>query len=608
MPSSLVVIPDRRNVSPQRRPVRNVRLLVQAGLQHVLDDPALLVIQVSRRLPLGARQRIGKSIQAVGRLSPRRSALGAFGAFMAGDDVRAIQHLVAADGHGQRLASEVAVLLDRTDLVSQSSAPAVRARALWSQGNLTGAVNALGVAGKGNTVQARRLRNERDLLEKGYRLAPPQTLPTPPRHAEDSLRVLHLITNSLPHTQSGYAYRTHNILTELAAHGIESIALTRTGYPVMVGKALCGDEDVVDGIRYRRTLPSSLGETSEARLVQEVDEAMKIVEEFRPHVLHATSDYRNALVAQAVSVATGILWVFEVRGLMEQTWIASHRSEATRDYAASSEKVRRIIEAEASLALEADAVVTLSRTMADVLIDRGIPRERITLVPNGVDETLLSEHSSPAEARRALNTGFAEDALVVGAVSALVAYEGFDVLLRAVATMLDDGSVPDTLKDRLQILLVGDGVAAPALKELAASLGLKDRLHMPGRVPGAEARIWVQALDLVVVPRRDLAVARTVTPQKPAEAQALGRPTLVSDLPALRETISDETGNLVGYLAAPDDPRALGERIVEVLGSAADREQTADRGRELARQRTWPALMHRYDRMYRSFVEKADGE
>lgn len=162
---------------------------------------------------------------------------------------------------------------------------------------------------------------------------------------------------------------------------------------------------------------------------------------------------------------------------------------------------------------------------------------------------------------------------------------------------------PNTIKERIQVLLVGDGIAAPALQELAASLGLKDRLHTPGRVPGSAARMWVQALEVVVVPRRDLAVARTVTPQKPAEALALARPTLVSDLPALRETISDESGNLAGFLAVPDDPRALANRIIEVLSSPDDREQTAARGREIARQRTWPALMNRYDRMYRSILE-----
>lgn len=574
-------------------------------MQHALDDPALLAIQMTRRLSLGARLQIGRGLQAAGALSPRGSTLAALGAFMAGDEETAIQHLVSAVEQGHRIGGEVAVLLDRADLVSPHSASAIKARAHWAQGDLTGAVDVLEAAGRGDSVQARRLRNELKLLEEGFRLRAARNLKLPVESAEGPLRVLHLITNSLPHTQSGYAYRTHNILTELANHGIQSIALTRTGYPVMVGKPMCRDEDVVGGISYRRTLPTVLGATPEERLEQEVAEALRIVAEFRPHVIHATSDYRNALVAQAVGVAAGIPWIFEVRGLMEQTWIASHRTDATRSLAARSEKVRRIIQSEASLACEASAVVTLSRTMADVLVDRGIPRDRIVLVPNGVDETLLTEQLTPSEARRSLNSGLPEDALVIGAVSALVDYEGFDVLLRAVATVLADESVPDAIRDRLHILLVGDGVSAPALKELADGLGLQGRLSMPGRVPSTTARTWVQALDVVVVPRKDLAVARTVTPQKPAEALALGRPTLVSDLPALRETISDESGSPVGFLAVAGDPADLGKRIVEILTHPARRAEIVARGRDLARQRSWPALMSRYDRMYRSVVDMA---
>src|SRR5699024_11598368 len=63
--------------------------------------------------------------------------------------------------------------------------------------------------------------------------------------------------------------------------------------------------------------------------------------------------YRNGLVARAVSEASGIPWLFEVRGLMEQTWIASHRSAEGRATAERSEKVRRIIATESGLAREA---------------------------------------------------------------------------------------------------------------------------------------------------------------------------------------------------------------------------------------------------------------
>lgn len=590
-----------------RHPLRNARLLVQAAAQHLLDDPALLAIQVSRRLPMRARRQIGHGLRSAAARWPRGDGVAALGAFMAGDEATALKHLTVAGAEGSRTAGEVAVLMDRADLLPASAPASTRARALWAEGDLSGAVDVLDAAGREGAPQARRLRSELELLGDGHRLHTPCLGDQDFSPQGETLRVLHLITNSLPHTQSGYALRTHNILTALATQGIESLALTRTGYPVMVGKPLCEDEDVIDGIRYRRTLPARLGATPEERLDQEVAEALRLVAEFRPHVLHATTDFRNALVAQAVSAATGIPWIFEVRGLLEQTWIASHRSAETRAVAARSEKVRRIVEAEASLARDADAVVTLSDTMAEVLVARGIPRERIVLVPNGVDETLLEDDLTPAMARAELGGAIPDDALCVGAVSALVDYEGFDVLVRALAALLADSDVPTEVRDRIEVVLVGDGVSAPGLRALVEELGIEDRLHMPGRVPASRGRIWVQALDVVVVPRKDLEVTRTVTPQKPVEALALGRPVVASDLPALRESIENADGHLAGVLAPSDDHESLANAIFAVLADESRRRELSLEGRTVAAERTWPALMRRYESTYWAVV-RGDGK
>lgn len=386
------------------------------------------------------------------------------------------------------------------------------------------------------------------------------------------------------------------------------MALTRTGYPVMIGRPWCADDDVVDGIRYRRTLPAALGTTAEERLLQEVQEAIRIVHEFRPQVLHATTDYRNALVAQAVSTATGIPWMLEVRGLMEMTWIASHTTGAAQQRAAESEKVRLIEAKESGLARSASAVVTLSRTMADELERRGVPPRKVTLVPNGVDPDLLEENLTPAQARAHLGGDLPSDALIVGAVSALVSYEGFDVLLQAVAKILENRELSSHLRDRLHVALIGDGTAAPSLARTAEELGLGDRIVLPGKVPRAAARHWVQALDVVVVARRDLDVTRAVTPQKPVEAMALGRPVVLSDLPALRETVTDEAGRTYGVLVRPDDPDALAGALVDLLEDDESRRTLAVEARRAARERTWPAMMRRYELTYCAVVQKSTEE
>lgn len=582
-----------------RSVLRNGRLLLQSAAQHAADDPALLVMQVSRRLPFHARVLAGRALHSVGRRVTAGRGVAALGAFMAGD-LSAARGLV--NGPGARdhlwLRGEVAVLLGRMDLVGPQDPPRTCARAAWARGQMTEAVEILDEAGLGESVYAQRLRSELRILQPGFTLELPRRRNSLPARSEadgTGMRVLHLLTNSLPHTQSGYSLRSHRILTALRDAGVESVALTRTGYPVMVGKAAAAREDVVDGIRYRRTLPSRLAALPEGRLQQEAFEALRLVGQCRPHVLHTTTDYRNALVAQAVSRATGIPWVLEVRGLMEQTWVASQADPDAREHAIQAQKVQLVAAKEAELARSADAVVTLSATMADELVSRGVDRSAITIVPNGVDASLLNDHVSPREARAELGIGHAE-AVIVGAVSALVDYEGFDVLLRAVARIVRDEAVPQRMRERLHVLLVGDGVAAPGLAQLARELGIADRVIFPGRMPRAQARRWVEAMDLVVIPRLDRAVTRMVTPQKPIEAMALGRPVICSDLPALREVATSANGETRARLVPAEDADALAAAIVQVCERADGSVTSA--ASPIAQERLWDELVRHYLRIY----------
>lgn len=596
-----------------RHGVRNARLLVQSGLQHLVDDPVLLAVQMSRRLPFRARVATGRALRRVAGGFRSGQGLAALGAVMAGEDIRAEQTVMASAGLRSRLGDEVAVLLDRSELVTTAAPAPTRARVAWNRGDLSAAIAILQDAGRGDSRYARRLRSELTLVQPGYKLpAPARPRRVRATPAEDEpLRVLHLITNSLPHTQSGYSLRTHRILTALRGHGIASVALTRAGYPVMVGIPTAADEDVIDGIRYVRTLPARPPQIQEERLQATVERALELVEEFRPHVLHTTTNYQNALVAQAVAERTGLPWVLEVRGLMEKTWVASHRSDTARAQAAASEKHQLISDKEGEQARAADAVVTLSEAMADELVSRGVDRETITIVPNGVDESFLDGHVGPAEARATVGLarmpGFSKDAFLVGAVSALVEYEGFDVLLRAVAHIAHDLQGPADLRARIGVVLAGDGVARPGLAVLADELGIADRVHLPGRVPREHARHWVEALDVVVVPRRDVAVTRAVTPQKPIEAMALGRPVVASDLAAIREVVSGADGMPHAVLVPPEDPLALAGEITRLAAYPRAGEGRRETAELLARERTWPEQVRRYRDVYERVGARSEG-
>ncbi|MFP5018944.1 glycosyltransferase [Paenarthrobacter ureafaciens] len=115
-------------------------------------------------------------------------------------------------------------------------------------------------------------------------------------------------------------------------------------------------------------------------------------------------------------------------------------------------------------------------------------------------------------------------------------------------------------------------------------------------MPPAQARLYHLSLDVFVVPRKDLAVTRAVTPLKPVEALASGRPVVASDLDALREIVHDGVN---GKVANAEDPEGLAEVLHDLLSDADLRRRLGDAGRqEVLTTRTWQANARAYIRAY----------
>ncbi|MCG5217573.1 glycosyltransferase family 4 protein [Streptosporangium soli] len=396
-------------------------------------------------------------------------------------------------------------------------------------------------------------------------------------------RVLHCVTNALPYTQAGYTVRTHRIVSAQRVAGLDPHVVTSWGWPMLQGHADAGTYEEIDGIPYHRLLPT--GEVpfeSQGRMIRGAGEVTELVRTLRPQVLHAATDHRNGSVAMAVRDRTGTPFVYEVRGFLEETW-------ASRDpVRVGSERHLLQRDREAFLMRSADAVVTLAETMAVEIVERGVPREKIHLAPNAVDDSLLAADYDGAAFRE--QYGIAPGEIVVGSVSSIVAYEGFATLINAAALLRDQGS-------KIRVLLVGDGAERPALLELIESLGLTSAI-LPGRVGPDEALQAQAAIDIFVCPREDLRVCRLVTPLKPVEAMALGKPVVLSDLPALSELVGADGA---GLLVPPGDPEALAKALAGLGDDPARRTAMGEAGRaEVAAKRTWSRVAETYRDLYRS--------
>jgi glycosyltransferase involved in cell wall biosynthesis len=237
--------------------------------------------------------------------------------------------------------------------------------------------------------------------------------------------------------------------------------------------------------------------------------------------------------------------------------------------------------------LAADLVVTLGEAMREEIAARGVPAEKILIVPNAVSGEFLRPLPDPAALREGL--GITPGDYLVGVVSTLVPHEGIGTLLDATAILRGRG-LP------ARALIVGDGPERAALQRQAAGAGLTRAAVFTGRVPAAQVRQFHALLDVFVVPRTPDRVCQLVTPLKPVEAMASGLCVVTSEVKALTEIVKHE---MTGMQTVPQDPVSLADCLEHLKYSPDIRRKLGDNAREwVARDRTWTNNAARYRDAY----------
>ncbi len=191
--------------------------------------------------------------------------------------------------------------------------------------------------------------------------------------------------------------------------------------------------------------------------------------------------------------------------------------------------------------------VAISDSSKDDLAERGVPRERVRVIPCGI---------RPPQATPSASAGSRPPLVVY--VGRLEAYKRVDVLLRAMARLRE--RFPDA-----ETAIVGRGQAREPLERLARDLGLADRTRFVGFVSDAERDSLLADARVCVCPSVKEGWGLTVI-----EANALGTPVVATDAPGLRDSVRDE---ITGFLAPEGDVDAFATHIASLLGDAplADR-------------------------------------
>jgi len=241
----------------------------------------------------------------------------------------------------------------------------------------------------------------------------------------------------------------------------------------------------------------------------------------------------------------------------------------------------------------AGAITTICEGLRGDIVARGIPAEKVTVVPNAVDVEEFSLGGAPDPALK-LQYG-QEGAFVLGYIGSFNAYEGLAVLLRALPEI--QSHAPQT-----RVLLVGGGPQEAQLKQLAAELGVADTVVFAGRVPHQDVPSYYDLVDVLVYPRLSMRLTELVTPLKPLEAMARGRLLVASDVGGHRELIRH---GRTGTLFKAGDPEALVSAVLALLREPARWPGLKAAARHFVKtDRNWKSSVARYEDVYARVMQQ----
>jgi phosphatidylinositol alpha-1,6-mannosyltransferase len=224
----------------------------------------------------------------------------------------------------------------------------------------------------------------------------------------------------------------------------------------------------------------------------------------------------------------------------------------------------------------AAAAVANSRNTARLLLDIGVPKDKIEVVYPAVDASRFHPGVDGRHLRRRLSLH--DDTVLLLSVGRLQRRKGHDVTLGALSQV--GGEVP-----RWHYAIVGDGQERKRLERLAADYGVADRVTFVGEVDDEELPAWYAASDIFIMPNRvdegDIEGFGIVF----LEAAAAGRPVIGGDSGGVPEAVErDETGLLVDGT----NPQAVAEAIRALASAPHVRARLGQAGRDrVIRRFTW---------------------
>lgn len=397
------------------------------------------------------------------------------------------------------------------------------------------------------------------------------------------MKILHILDHYKPHL-SGYVFRTSYILKHQKELGLEPVLVTSPKHG-----DIKSDLEEIDGIRIYRTSKNNFGSIPFIRETRLMKALQKRIEDSirveKPDVIHAHSPSLNGIPALKAGRKFGIPVVYEVRAFWEDAAV----DHGTFKEGSFKYRVSRLLETRLFKAV--DALFTICGGLKNEIVARGIPDEKITIIPNCVDAVVFSPLAYDLEIAERYKL---KDRTIYGFIGSFYHYEGLDILIESFAKVIEK------IKDA-KLLLVGGGPEKENLVRKARSMNLLRHVIFTGKVPHDEVKRYYSVMDVLVYPRKSMRLTELVTPLKPLEAMAMGKVVVGSDVGGIKELI---THGKDGFLFKAVDVSRLSELLIELAKNKDGLDTVARSAIETVRTRhNWAMAVKRYLPIYERLHE-----
>jgi len=264
--------------------------------------------------------------------------------------------------------------------------------------------------------------------------------------------------------------------------------------------------------------------------------------------------------------------ILELNGLISEDWKLEKANRNISIFNKLKMKFWDYIEILA--AKKADAVISVSQGIKDILVEKGVDRNKIFVVPNGANVNLFKPIDELEKTIKYLRQlyGINKNDYVIVFVGNFEPHHGIEYLIKSAPLILRE--FPNT-----KFLIVGDGPIKNELVNLVDKLNLSDEIIFTGRIDYEKIPFYINLASVCVAPfirARNEKIG--LSPLKIYEYLACGKPVIASDIKGAGDLLRHSNA---GIAVKPEDPVELANAIIKLLKDEELRRQMGENGRKV---------------------------